>query len=84
MREPGVAAPLVDGCVAGMATRVIDEPDLAARYDLFVVEGTAAWVDDRVFTDRRLRDTIPDALRTVHHVAGGVYVVDGAIVRTRA
>lgn len=83
LREPGVAAPLVDGCVAWMAARVLDEPDLASRYDLFVVEGYAAWVDDRVFADGRLRDTVPDALRTVHHVAGGVYVVDGAVVRTR-
>ncbi len=83
VREPDVDAPLVEGCVAWMAARVIDEPELASRYDLFVVEGFAAWADDAVYDGARLRDDVPSALRTVHHVAGGVYVVDGEVVRAR-
>lgn len=82
-REPGIGAPLVEGCVAWLAARVIDEPALASKYDLFVVEGFAAWADDSVYDGARLRDDVPSPLRTVHHVAGGVYVVDGEVVKAR-
>ena len=82
-REPGVAAPLVAGCVAWMAARILPHPVLAEAHDLFLVEGFAAWADDRVYDGARLRDAVPAALRTVHHVAGGVYVIDGEVVRAR-
>ncbi|MBX7195106.1 MAG: flavin reductase family protein [Sandaracinaceae bacterium] len=81
--EPSAPAPLVRGCVGWMVARLLDEPHLAEAYDLFVVEGIAAWADDRVYRDGRLRDDVPPELRTVHHVAGGVYVVDGEIVKAR-
>lgn len=83
-REPGVEAPLVDGCVAWMAARIVDEPELASKYDLFIVEGFAAWADDAVYDGARLRAEVPRELRTVHHIAGGVYVVDGEVVRARS
>ncbi|MBL8683592.1 MAG: flavin reductase family protein [Myxococcales bacterium] len=79
-REDGVAAPLVKGCVGWLAAKIIAEPRLASEYDLFICQGFAAWADDRVFSDGRLRDDVPPELRAVHHVAGGTYVVDGAIV----
>lgn len=84
IREPGVQAPLVEGCVGWLAARIVDEPELASRYDLFVAEGFAAWADDAAYDDARLRAEVPPALRSVHHVAGGVYVVDGEVVRARA
>lgn len=82
-REEGVDAPLVRGCVAWVAATILDEPRLAAEYDLFLCQGFAAWADDRVFDEGRWREDVPDALRTVHHVAGGTYLVDGPIVRAR-
>lgn len=82
--EPSVRAPLVKGCVGWIAAKLLDEPKLATDYDLFIVQGFAAWTDDRVFTDGRLREDVAPELRTVHHVAGGTYVVDGEVVRARA
>lgn len=81
--EPSAPAPLVRGCVGWMVARLLDEPHLASAYDLFIVEGTAAWADDRVYRDGRLRDDVPPELRTLHHVAGGTYVLDGDVVRAR-
>jgi flavin reductase (DIM6/NTAB) family NADH-FMN oxidoreductase RutF len=80
-REDGVAAPLVAGCVGWMAAKIIDEPRLATEYDLFICQGFAAWADDRAFSEGRLRDDVPPELRTVHHIAGGTYIVDGDLVR---
>lgn len=82
--EPSVRAPLVKGCVGWIAAKLIDEPRLATEYDLFICQGFAAWADDRVYRDGRLREDVPEALRSVHHVAGGTYIVDGPVVRARA
>ncbi len=82
LREASVTPPLVEGCVAWMAARVIDEPAMAERYDLFIVEGYAAWADDEVYEGARLRDGVPAALRAVHHVTRGVYVFDSDTVRS--
>jgi flavin reductase (DIM6/NTAB) family NADH-FMN oxidoreductase RutF len=82
-RVPETHVPLVRGCVAWLAARVVPEPALAERYDLFVCEGFAAWADDRVYRDARLRDDGPEELRSLHHVAGGAYVVDGPLLRAR-
>jgi hypothetical protein len=39
---------------------------------------TAAWADERVFSQGRWHfDGAPDDLRTIHHVAGGHYLVSG-------
>src|SRR5689334_16054278 len=38
-----VKAPLVMGCAAWLECRVIAEPGIAERYDLFVAEVVAAW-----------------------------------------
>jgi hypothetical protein len=47
-------------------------------YDLFIGEVTSAWADARVFENGRWQfDQAPDALRTIHHVAGGHYLVSG-------
>jgi flavin reductase (DIM6/NTAB) family NADH-FMN oxidoreductase RutF len=78
-----VAAPLVDGCVAWLECKVLPEPEMARKYDLFVAEVVAAWADPRVFHHNRWRFTDPALapLRTIHHVAGGNYLADGAWVR---
>ena len=76
-----VQAPLVEGCTAWLECKVIDEPEIADKYDLFVVEVVAAWADDAAFKDGRWRDDLREELRGLHHVAGGAYFVDGKQVR---
>jgi flavin reductase (DIM6/NTAB) family NADH-FMN oxidoreductase RutF len=74
-----VAAPLVQGCVAWLECRVIPEPQNQQQYDLFIGEVVAAWADDRVFRNGHWEfDQAPDALRTLHYVAGGQFYATGA------
>ncbi|HEX6850381.1 MAG TPA: flavin reductase family protein [Candidatus Polarisedimenticolaceae bacterium] len=71
-----VAPPLIAGCAAWLECRVIPEPAIAQRYDLFVAEVVAAWADDASFRDGRW--AFPDdAHRTIHHVAGGHFLRTG-------
>ncbi|HLU37878.1 MAG TPA: flavin reductase family protein [Planctomycetota bacterium] len=71
-----VAAPLVVGCAAWLECRIVDEPDLAERYDLFVAEVLAAWADDRWFHAGGWDFADPLA-RSLHHVAGGSFFATG-------
>jgi flavin reductase (DIM6/NTAB) family NADH-FMN oxidoreductase RutF len=71
-----VKAPLVDGCVGWLECRVIDR-SLAEKFDLFVCEVDAAWVDDAVFRDGEWRfDT--DDRATFHHMSAGKFFLTGA------
>ena len=83
---PDIAAehnpPLVQGCAAWLVCRVIPEPHNQQAYDLFIGEVVAAWADDRVFRNGHWEfDTAPDALRTLHYVAGGQFYATGASVK---
>jgi len=80
---PGHAdTPLVQGCAAWLLCRVIPEPHNQQTYDLFIGEVVAAWADERVFRNGHWEfDTAPDALRTLHYVAGGQFYATGASVR---
>ncbi|HEX6812328.1 MAG TPA: flavin reductase family protein [Planctomycetota bacterium] len=71
-----VAAPLVSGCAAWLECRVLDEPDVQDRYDLFVLECVAAWADDTLFANGRWRFAA-DGPRTIHHEKGGVFFATG-------
>ena len=74
--------PLVAGCVAWLACRLRSELHNQQAYDLFIGDVVGAWADERVFRDGRWQfDTAPDALRTIHHVAGGQFFVTGAAVQ---
>jgi flavin reductase (DIM6/NTAB) family NADH-FMN oxidoreductase RutF len=78
-------APLIDGCVAWLECRLLPEDGIQQRYDLFLGEVVAAWADDRVFSGGRWHfDAAPDALRTLHHVAGGQFFAIGAPVDGKA
>jgi flavin reductase (DIM6/NTAB) family NADH-FMN oxidoreductase RutF len=69
-----VAAPLLQGCVAWLECRVLPEAHNEKRYDLFIGEVSAAIADTRVFTVGRWHFAPDhDALRTLHHVAGGSF-----------
>ena len=59
------------------------EPHIQQRYDLFLGEVIAAQADARVFADGRWNFTGHDELRTLHHVAGGHFIVDGEAVDAR-
>lgn len=71
--------PLIHGCVAWLECRVIREPANEQRYDLFIGEVTAAWADARVFAHGHwlYSGATPDALRTLHYVAGGSFLTAG-------
>jgi flavin reductase (DIM6/NTAB) family NADH-FMN oxidoreductase RutF len=73
-----VAAPLIGGCVAWLECRVLPEAHNQSRYDLFIGEVVAARADRRVFSDGHWHfGPDDDALRTLHHVAGGNFFVTG-------
>ncbi|MCB2253139.1 flavin reductase family protein [Pseudomonas chlororaphis] len=75
-----IDAPLLDGCVAWLECRLLPEPLNHERYDLFLGEVIAAQADDRVFSEGRWHFTGHDALRTLHHVAGGHFLTIGDAV----
>lgn len=79
---PETPVPLVQGCVAWLACRLVPEPHNQQAYDLFIGEVTAAWADERVFSGGRWHfEQAPDELRTLHYVAGGQFYAIGASVR---
>jgi flavin reductase (DIM6/NTAB) family NADH-FMN oxidoreductase RutF len=60
-----VGSPLIKECLANIECRVADA-SLVHKYNLFVLEAVAIWVDD----DRKER-------RTLHHNGDGTFTVDG-------
>jgi len=80
---PGCDLPLVEGCAAWLACKLMPEPHNQQTYDLFIGEVVGAWADDRVFRDGRWRfEEASDDLRTIHHVAGGQFFVTGMAVHS--
>ncbi|WP_119154278.1 flavin reductase family protein [Caldimonas tepidiphila] len=71
-----VAAPLVEDCVAWLECRRLPQPALEAAHDLFLGEVVAAWADPRAFSNGRWHFD-DEALRTIHHVAGGAFMAIG-------
>lgn len=76
---PRTGAPLVEGCIAQMECRVLPATaHVAGPHDLILAEVLAAWADERVFSQGRWHfDNAPDALRCLHHVAGGHFYAIG-------
>jgi len=75
---PATGSPLLEGCVAWLECRLLPEPALQARYDLFLAEVLAAQADARVFRAGRWHfDEADPELRTIHHVAGGHFLATG-------
>lgn len=75
-----IGAPLVAGCSAYLECRIIQEPHNQQQYDLFIAEVVAAQADSRVFSSGRWHFEGQDALRSLHHVAGGHFFVSGDTV----
>jgi flavin reductase (DIM6/NTAB) family NADH-FMN oxidoreductase RutF len=81
--EPDAGSPLIGGCVAWLDCVRLPEPHNEATHDLFLGMVTGAWADRRVFDGGRWHfDQADDALRTLHHVAGGHYLAIGEAVDT--
>lgn len=72
-----VSAPLIAGCVAWLECRLLPEAHNQQGYDLFLGEVVAAQADTRVFRDGHWDFAGQDRLRTLHHVAGGHFLVIG-------
>lgn len=73
--------PLVAGCLAWLLCRVLPEPEMAVRHDLFLAEVTAAWADPIAFSEGRWHLQADESLRSIHHVSGGAFFVTGASVQ---
>jgi len=73
-------APMLDGCVAWLECRLLPEPHIQQTYDLFLAEVVAAQADERVFSEGHWHFEGQDALRTLHHVAGGNFLMIGEAV----
>jgi flavin reductase (DIM6/NTAB) family NADH-FMN oxidoreductase RutF len=71
-----VGAPLVAGCAAWLECKLIAEPSIQERYDLFVLECVAAWADDRLWT-RDGWQFRADGPRTIHHDKSGRFFAIG-------
>jgi len=78
---PGL--PLVAGCVAWLECRLLPEPQVQQAYDLFLGEVVAAQADERVFSQGRWHFDGHPALRTLHHVAGGHFLLPQDAVQGR-
>ena len=77
-----VGAPLIEGCAAWLECKVVPEPDMQARYDLFVGDVVAAWADDASFVDGVWQFPSDDK-RTLHHLSAGVFMTSGDRVKAR-
>ena len=78
---PNFELPMVEGCVAWLACKLMPELHNQQTYDLFIGEVVGAWSDERVFHDGRWNfENGPNDLRTIHHVAGGNFFVTGEVV----
>ena len=71
-----ISAPLLDGCIAWLECRILDEPQVQQRYDLFLAEVVAAWALPEVFGNGHWQDT-PAGKRTIHYQAGGAFFSTG-------
>ena len=70
--------PLVAGCSAWLACRLIPEPHNQQAYDLFIGEVVGAWADTRVFANGHWHfETAGPEWRSLHYVAGGQFYAIG-------
>jgi flavin reductase (DIM6/NTAB) family NADH-FMN oxidoreductase RutF len=71
-----VNAPMIDGCAAWLECKVVPEPAMQEKYDLFVADVVAAWSDPESFKDGVWQFPSDDK-RTIHHLSGGVFLSSG-------
>lgn len=77
-----VAPPLLADCIAWLECRLIPQPQLQQEHDLFLAEVVAASANNLVFREGRWHFE-EDALRTLHHIAGGHFLQIGDEVEAK-
>lgn len=70
-----IAAPMLEDCVAWMECKVI--PDATQRYDLFIAEVVACYVDDISFHDNQWDFGSDPMERTMHYISNGEFFATG-------
>lgn len=82
--QPGplTGCPLVTGAIAWIECRVLPTTvHVAGPHDLILAEVVNAWADERVFSGGRWHfETASDDLRSLHHVAGGMFYAVGSTI----
>lgn len=78
-----VAAPLVEGCLGWLECKVIAEPEIQNKYDLFLAEVIAAQADSRIFRDGHWQQDA-EAPRSIHYIAGGQFFETGEMFDANA
>lgn len=71
-----ISAPMIEGCAGWLECRVIPEPTVQSKYDLFIAEVVAAYADDALFQDGAWRFAGPET-RTLHHLSRGTFFLTG-------
>ena len=73
---PELGLPLLEGCIAWLECKLIEEAHTQEAYDTFFVEVVSAQADERVFANGRwsFRADNQD-LHTLHHLGAGVFAV---------
>jgi flavin reductase (DIM6/NTAB) family NADH-FMN oxidoreductase RutF len=83
-RMEGYTDPLVQGCAAWLACKLVPEPHNQQTYDLFIGEVVAAWSDTRVFSNGHWHfDTAGPEWRSIHYIAGGNYYAIGESLHSK-
>ncbi|TNF58176.1 MAG: flavin reductase family protein [Burkholderiales bacterium] len=80
---PHTGCPLVHGAIAWMECRVLPATaHVAGPHDLILAEVVSAWADERVFSGGRWHfESAPEELRSLHHVAGGMFYAVGSPIK---
>ena len=74
----GFDLPLVAGCSAWLACKLVPDPNNQQTYDLFIGEIVGAWSDDRVFRNGHWHfENADPAWRSLHYIAGGHFYATG-------
>ncbi|MFZ6649406.1 flavin reductase family protein [Undibacterium sp. TJN25] len=83
-RIDGYDVPMVAGCSAWLACKLIPEPHIQDTYDLFIGQVIGAWADSRVFQNGHwnFEHAGPD-WRSLHYIAGGHFYAIGEGLNAR-
>lgn len=70
-----IGAPMLEGCVAWMECKVI--ADDSQKYDLFIAEVVACYVDSEVFNENQWDFGSDTMDRTMHYISSGEFFITG-------
>lgn len=77
-KVPGYEMPLAEGCSAWVILEKLPEPEMSAKYDLFLGRVVAAWANADAWKDDGWNfEEAPAALRPTYYTQGGRFYVMG-------